>query len=1460
MRLAKLTLAGFKSFADRTEIRFDEPIVGIVGPNGCGKSNVVDAIKWVLGEQSAKSLRGGAMMDVIFNGSSTRKPSGMASVTLTFDNPVIEQDAKGPRDQGAEEAEATDQKPDAEYEALRLRSAPLANVHDRAGITEQLRALQPDATDDTPVSPEALGVQQSTIRRTLPVDTDQVAVTRQLYRDGTSEYLINGRKARLRDIKELFMDTGVGTDAYSVIEQGKVDALLQSNTQDRRAIFEEAAGISRFKARKKEATRKLERTEQNLALVRQRHADTERRLRSVKMQAARARSYQEHSARLQELQLQYALAEYHKYRNQLADLAEHLEQLEHDRARTARQLAEQEQALEDADVERQAIAKQQQQFEHDRLQQQSQKEQAEQRRDFADHTLKEVRSQIERDNNRLEELTQRRDELQAEHEKQAAEVERLSTAKQDAEQRLEQAQTQYRQLQHDLNEKRSGLEDEKAGITQLMRRTAQLHNEINSLNQHEQSLVTTRDKLDERANSIADQLEQLLTDRDNAQQRLDETQKLLADENAQLEKQKQLAEKFDAEHREIADRLADLKEQRSGLESRRTLLQEMQDNQEGLSDPVKAVLARAASTTHDRNEQGQGSEDGDQQGNRDHGEDTFRFVRGLLADMIETDVDHAHIVEAALGDYQQSLVVDRLADICCHATGEAAVESLGGRVAFVALDQPPLPPLHHEHDTQAPQPMRRVIDQISYPDWLAPVVWRLLGRTLVAHDLDAALMLRAALPSGYRFVTEHGELLDDDGRVFAGPISSSAGAGLISRRSELTQLQAQIAELDERINSDQQKLSELSDHAAHVEKLANDLRQSIYEANSVRVELTSRTENLNNQIAGLEREQPVIAQETEQIHQKLRETESRRSDHQDEAARLEKDSAERQQQVDSLESDIERLGDEVEQARENATNVRVESSKIAEQLSAAQQRVRQAEIAAGDVQRQHQSVQDQLSSYTGRIEELQNAYESAQQQIAQADQKLTAIAAEHEKIQEQLEAAAATTQRLRTEVQAHRKALEQADQALHKQQMQKRELEVKADGVKQRCYEQLELDLDQRYQQALGHAPAQEDAPEAIIVANVIDKVGLAAQLPASAVAIDADNVAHVAADAEQDQTPDQAEHADAVTADPFDIDWESVESEINELRTKLHRLGNVNLEAINEQEQLEGKHDELTEQVEDIEHAKQRLEKLIDQININSRQRFEETFNEIRENFAGQNGLFRKLFGGGRADIFLKPDENGNIDVLESGIEINAKPPGKEPCSISQLSGGEKTMTAVAMLMAIFRTRPSPYAILDEVDAALDEANVERFTQVVRSFLDYSHFIVITHHKRTMQGCNVLYGITMQERGVSKRVAVRFDQVGRGGEIAKEAIEAENQQQNDEASASSPTAETPAEPGAVTADDAAAEAKSESRSRESNGSEGNGNSSGNGDGNGNAPRTGMRQRLAAMLGEHEPVNAESNN
>ncbi len=1225
MRLAKLTLSGFKSFADKTEFEFNAPVTGIVGPNGCGKSNVVDAIRWVLGEQSAKSLRGGAMLDVVFNGSSARKPSGMASVGLTFDNPKL---------------------------------------------------------------PSGL--------RRLPLDLDTVTVTRQLFRDGSSQYLINKKRCRLRDIRELFMDTGIGTDAYSIIEQGRVDVLLQANAQQRREIFEEAAGISKFRARKKEAERKLEKTTQNLALARQRLDDAQRRLRSVKIQAAKARNHQEYSHRLKELQLSFSLASYHQLATESTAINEQVDEANQRFTQASDALHEQETQLAQTEADRQSASQLLSQVRQEQAEQQSAQQQAQHRVQFAQTTLTELGQQIERDTQRLAELTERREHLDQEQAQQTQEAARLEQLRVDSSSQLEEAQKRYQSLQHELNERRKHVEDQKAAVVHLMRRCSQVQNELRSLDAFETNLANTRQKIDHQAAGVSSQIDQATAQRTELEEKLTALVTQIEKQTDQLKRHTDQATQLDAQQGQLSQRLSEAKQERSGLESRRTVLQEMLDSHQGVSDPVKAVLA------------GQFAERGDEEAASPPTAGPFAFVCGLLADMIETDIEYAPIVEAALGDCQQALIVERLADLHDPSTGRCLeqIRALSGRVTFMPLDQ--YGGLGDTSHFPLPQGAVSVLDLVLCPKPLGAVVEQVLGRTLVVSDLDNAMMLKTVLPPGYRFVTRGGELLEADGRVTAGLAAngngqSTASTGLIGRRSELAHLEKLSTELDTQITADQNRLEALDHEAATIEQAADELRQSLYQSNEQRVELTSRVDHLRDRIESLQKEQPVFAAELQQITRQLADAHQQRTEHEEQNRKLEEESAARQREITELEAALTDLTTQCEKCQESVTGLRVEAGKVTEQLNSVGQQLRQTQRVSADIDRQHQALTDQIAQHDDRVEQLKDTAHQAQKQIEEIAVRAKEVEVRRELCDHRLETADKTIQELRSGVTQQRRTADEAQKQLHHLQVNQRELEVRIQELSQRTLEQLSLDIKEAYDQI--------DGP-------------------------------------------------------PQPIDHDQVEAEINLLRSKLDRLGSVNLEAIHEQDELEGKHDELIQQVQDIEQAQAQLQQLIRQINDDSRKRFEKTFDQVREHFAGRDGMFRRLFGGGRADLVMVPDDDGRIDVLESGIDIIAKPPGKEPRSIRLLSGGEKTMTAVALLMSIFKTRPSPFCILDEVDAALDDANVERFTRVIHSFLDRSHFIVITHNKHTMQAADILYGVTMQERGVSKRVSVRLDQVGPDGKI----------------------------------------------------------------------------------------------
>ena len=579
MRLAKLTLAGFKSFADKTEIDFDAPLVGVVGPNGCGKSNVVDAIKWVLGDQSPKSLRGSAMMDVIFNGSSARKPAGMASVTLTFDNPELEEGV-GCRVSDVGEADCNTRPCHAHADDCEPNGEQLSV--DNAGVT-YTQHPQPHTPDG---------------KRQLPIDADQVAVTRNLFRDGTSEYLINGKRARLRDVRELFMDTGVGTDAYSVIEQGKVARMLDANPAERRQLFEEAAGVSRFKARKKEALRKLEKSEQNLTVCRQRLEDTEKRLRSVKLQAARARSYQQYQSRLQELQLKHVLADFHRLTLRLDDCRERLEQAEADRTRAARDLAYHEEQIGDAEIERQAAAEKHKQLDSQRHAAQSERDQARQRVTYSQSSLDDAREQLRRDESRRSELEQQLDKLAQQKAEQSEHAQQLREQAKQAQDRLEKAQAEHRDLQQQLNTRRRDLETAKSEVVSVLRSASHLRNEASSLERVAQTLEGNRDKLEQQHATLTQQAEQAAGDREELQARVDRLRTDIAEKQTRLEQQQQRAGEYDRQVDEASSSLTSLKDDRTALDARRRTLQEMHDRHEGVTDAVKELLESRATAIH----------------------------------------------------------------------------------------------------------------------------------------------------------------------------------------------------------------------------------------------------------------------------------------------------------------------------------------------------------------------------------------------------------------------------------------------------------------------------------------------------------------------------------------------------------------------------------------------------------------------------------------------------------------------------------------------------------------------------------------------------------------------------------------------------------------------------------------------------------------------------------------------
>ncbi len=879
MRLKKLIVHGFKSFAQRTEFVFDAPITGIVGPNGCGKSNVVDGFKWVLGEQSAKSLRGEAMMDVIFNGSAARKPAGMAEVILVFDNPKRE-----------------------------------------------------DGT------------------RALNIDTDEVSVGRRLFRDGTSEYQINNQPSRLRDIRELFLDTGVGVDAYSVIEQGRVAALLEANPAERRIIFEEAAGISKYKQKKKEAQRKLEKVDQNLLRLNDIIEEVEKRLRSVKVQAGRARTYQEHSTRLRELRLMYSLQEYHTHHTQLAELEAaredaqfRLDDLAGDLQRSQESLTEQREQFD-------AISRQRQQVEYQLVQAKAAVQSAQQKQHYAQQQLDQIADQaktLESDKaeaeQKLAEVTQ---SLTAETET----LQRLQAEVEERRQAIEQRQQAFRDAQLQLNQLNQEIERGKSAILDLMRKLSNLTNRLGAIEIEQKNIKAQQVRLAERRQVVVGEIEQLESAKGELERKLADVAEQMARQQVALEERRNEAAALGKEIAALNQRLGTAREHRSALQSRRKVLEDLEARREGVSEGVKSVLK-----------------------NR---ETTFPFIRGLVADVLRVDVEHAHVIEAALDGRDQWLIAT---DTEALIAAQEALAKLEGRVNVLtpSSDTGAVPPQEHYDWNQHPHRIRLAIDLVQVEPEDASIARQLLGHTVIVDDLAAAFELHRTGPTGWRYVTQAGQVLEADGTLRAGPLTASMG--IISRRSELNAISQQIAEADAKIEELARRLTEGNEQAKALEAAQNELRQVGYQLNTQKVELTSAIAQNNDKQSSLRREQPVLDRELQQLLDQAGKLRSEEVQLVNQRKQWEAEQADKQQAVEQMQADHVRISEELKNFSEQLTAARVELGQIQEKHLAAQQAVQRMTAARGELAQQIERIERSAQSLTDRRNHAQQELESAKQ-------------------------------------------------------------------------------------------------------------------------------------------------------------------------------------------------------------------------------------------------------------------------------------------------------------------------------------------------------------------------------------------------------------------------------------------------------------------------------------------------
>jgi chromosome segregation protein len=1220
MHLQSLELLGFKSFADKTLLNFHEGTTAIVGPNGCGKSNVLDAVRWVLGEQSAKSLRGDEMADVIFDGSDVRKPVGFAEVSLTFT----------------------------------------------------------DCADE------------------LGTDWHDVRVTRRVYRDGNSEYLLNKTLCRLRDIQSLFADTGIGRAAYSMMEQGKIDMILSSRPEDRRAVFEEAAGVTKYKTQKREALRKLEATEANLLRVGDIIKEVKRQIGSLQRQAGKARRYQALHDDLRVLDTHYSRRQLETLETDLAhchaEIARFGESEDSVRAKIdadENNLAAQRGALEEIDAQ---IAESRSELQR------------------LEGEINAHRNRIQFNRQRAEELNElierSQDDIAVTETKRAQQGKEIQEANSliettkgvlDAKQaELNKLTSRLSELRIDRSARESKLETLRKAASEIETRVADLEGEISGLKIRRETTDENRRDLDTAVSSIEaarsriqDEINTGRTAADKLQSKVDRYRGAVQSGDEKLRLHQQLVANAEKE-------LAAVERGQTEKESRLEILRQLNEEGEGLAQGSQAVLKGLHPAFAGRIKPALG---------------------GALVANLDVDQNFIPAIEAALGRNLQAIVLKdaQLAPEIIAALKEKKL----GQAALV------VPQLGHrmtkEHAKRAPEKsLGWAIGKVKAPESLAPLIAQLLHNVAIFERLDDALDAKKK-HSEIAAATLDGELISAEGFVFGGSREASADS-LLERKARMSTLERECSEMRKQRDA---LLKKCNDARAALQKTTSELeeaRRDYEAAERERSDCDNRLTFLTRDLQEGELKQTEVRAEQTTLSRQIQAADERIAKLEDELAgeraTLEANQGERQA-VQAAQADaIKRENEATEQVNELRLTVATERQRYEHLVSQRQpMSAREAELAEAIAARQTEitSFQKRLAT---QAEESRTAESAIEKQNAQHGDLEGALAA----LTEQRRTHSTAMNEAESNLRTIRNSLSDLHDSRSKEQVRQAELQLKIDNLTER--------VSRRYQVNLREFSRDQALYEKTLRSQVKRRVERSAG--------DAANGGEAAVD-----SPSRSESA-------IDLTEAGLDELIAGLRTQLDNMGPVNLDAVHEYDELEERYKFLEAQNNDLTNSRRELLDVIAQINSTTRKLFSETFAQVRINF---REMFEELFGGGRADLSLL-DEN---DPLNCGIEISAKPPGKQLQSVSLLSGGERSMVAVALLFAIYMVRPSPFCILDEVDAAMDEGNINRFIRVLDRFVEQSQFIIITHNKRTIAKADVLYGVTMEERGVSKLVGMKL-------------------------------------------------------------------------------------------------------
>jgi len=1169
MYISELELQGFKSFAYKTDVKFDRGITAIVGPNGCGKSNIVDSMRWVLGEQRPTLLRSSSMANVIFNGTAQKNALGLAEVSLTFVN--------------------------------------------NKGL--------------------------------LPTEYSEVTITRRLYRSGESEYLINGTSCRLKDIMELFMDTGMSSDAYSVIELKMVEEILTNKNNDRRRLFEEAAGVTRYKDKRKKTLRKLDSTNTDLQRVEDLLSEIRKKVHSLERQAERAQKAKKYRAELDHLDKALSKYKYNTIQDELEPLKKRISNADKEKKEILSKIKEFEQAEEEA---RQALN------EKERNQSEAQRRVSQLANSVreAETNLKITRGKIGTEQNIIEQYSsdiaqgeQDLKELRELFESSKKQLDSFDKELKTAQKNLESSKERYGSIQQEYSSER----DDLVGIVQAY---DDANHELSQLQTKRIKIETRLENRDEEIDrlkierkNLSEEIDRLVQAKDALSENLEEAQNEREQKETELLKSKQKREGLSQKQNELKDTIRQQQSRLHSVESEIDLLQDIASSNEAFPSSVKYLLENNAAD--------------------------FPLIQ-VVSNIISTDEKHAVALEAVLGNVLNFVVVESLDD--AKKAARILKDNNKGQATFIPLGQ-----LAASYNTH-PQSLADKVDTDSTFKALNQL---LLGQVIVCETVEDAY---ENIQDGVTAVTKEGEVVTGNQFLKSGSTGKNAGTR-VGLKDKIEKLEKEASRLNKEIAESKNELDKLqkSHQQINIDQRENALSKSREEVRKIEGRansLTSKIQIYRDNIKELKRRSEALAESNESSGEELKKLEPRKKELE---ATLEKLTQEQKKKKETL----KKLEEERSIAQSRFNDARLKHQNLQNKVENHERDIKRAEEGI-------KSIKERIELRTEKKEEAKNKIETLKKTIAQVEKKLKSDKEKKKEADSTLEAAQESSARQRGKINEIEKELKEVRrqkevnmELVHHLSMAKEKFEMQANNISDHVWETYETLMDQI-------------------------EVGLP-----------------------EDKEPDEAKER---------ISW---------LRQKLNKIGEVNALAIEEFDEEKERLDFYEEQIADLEKAQRELRETIDEINKTATKRFNKTFEKIRTNF---QDVFHTLFNEDDfCDLTIEEDAE---DPLEAKIEIEANPRGKRPSTINQLSGGEKTLTAIALLFAIYLVKPSPFCVLDEVDAPLDDANIERFSNMIKRFSEKTQFIIITHNKKTMGKAEMMYGVTMPETGISRLVGVRLDEV----------------------------------------------------------------------------------------------------